>query len=512
MEIDPTTHVGSAVAKSDSYNGNHSGQIIECPIPASEVDRRNVYQIVIDNRHDSETIIDLRVPIVGERIPFVWRKYRPLSTRFTNTNTHCELSDADSEFSKKEIDDILSFAKNIGCEWGELDILRDRSTNRIYIVDLNNTPMGPPNGSTKDDGQKAIRLLVDAFSSSFLRPAATLSQAAPTSTRANQPNEADRLTKLGAATSTATTEPRQTTDAGRSALQGQPTGQKKTLAVVTMAYNETDMLPIWLRYYAAQVGADACYVVDHGTNDGSTDDLGGANRVRIPRSALDNPKRTDFCAELCGALLKYYDYVMYTDSDEIVTPDPAEHRTLIDYVSAAERAQVTSAFGLNVVHRLHHETALDLSRPIIGQRRWGFPTASMCKPLLIREPVKWSPGFHSSKHPILFDGLFLFHLAYYDLRTALRRQEKRRRTEKKTADTALHHRVGDDQVQAWITGWSSMKLDTGVTLQRDDPAMLDFATQVADSAKGREDKVFGVDLSIFSKRLWRVPERFVGVF
>jgi hypothetical protein len=332
-----------------------------------------------------------------------------------------------------------------------------------------------------------------------LRPRATHSDAAPRR----------GATPATGVTNMSTERPAQERPAESPAPGAPP---RKTLAVVTMAYNETDMLPIWLRYYAAQVGADACYVVDHGTNDGSTDDLRGANRVRLPRSALDNPKRTDFCAELCSALLKYYDYVMYTDSDEIVTPDPAEHRTLIDYVSAGERAPVTSALGLNLVHRLHHETTIDLSKPIIGQRRWGFPTSSMCKPLLIREPVKWAPGFHSSKHPIVFDGLYLFHLAYYDLRTALRRQEKRRQTEKKTADTAVHHRVGDDQVTAWISGWSSMKLDTDVTMRRDDPAVVEFATRVADSAKGREDKVFGIDLGISGNRLWRIPERFVGQF
>jgi hypothetical protein len=479
MNVDPTTHVGEAVAKADSYNGSHSGRIVRCPIRPDEVDRRSVYQIVVDNRVNDEMILDLRVAIVGGLIPFVWRKFRPIATRFSNVNRNCELSSAEAEFSQKEIAQILAFCRSAGCEWGELDVLRDRTTNRIYIVDLNNAPMGPPNGSTEEEGKRAISLLVQAFNSAFVPPA--------TSPAAARPAAAPMAQVLAPQ-------------------------QKKTLAVVTMAYNETDMLPIWLRYYGAQVGAEACYVVDHGTNDGSTDDLRGANRVRLPRSVLDNPKRTDFCAELCSALLKYYDYVMYTDSDEIVTPDPAEHRTLIDYVSAAERAPVTSALGLNLVHRLHHETQIDLSKPIIGQRRWGFPTSSMCKPLLIREPVKWAPGFHSSKHPIVFDGLYLFHLAYYDLQTALRRQEKRRQTEKKTADTAMHHRVGDDQVTAWISGWSSMKLDTDVTMRRDDPAVTEFAKRVADSAKGREEKVFGIDLGISGNRLWRIPARFVGQF
>ena len=299
---------------------------------------------------------------------------------------------------------------------------------------------------------------------------------------------------------------------GSAELEAPKMAQQKTLAVVTMVYNETDMLPLWLNYYIGQVGANACYVVDHGTNDGSTNDLRGAHRIGLPRSALDNTKRAQFIAEFCGALLKYYDYVMYTDSDEIVLADPAEYGSLLEYINGRDRAPVTTVLGLNLIHRLHHETVIDLSRPILGQRRWAFATASMCKPLLIREPVAWSPGFHSSRHSVVFDGLFLFHLAYYDLRTALRRQEKRRRTEKKTHDTALHHRVGDDEVTGWIDGWSSMPLDTAITLRRDDPQMVRFQDDVVHSTVGRENDVFGIDLDLQRAALWRVPERFVGAF
>lgn len=287
--------------------------------------------------------------------------------------------------------------------------------------------------------------------------------------------------------------------------------RRKTLACVTMTYNEADMLPIWLRYYGAQVGAEACYVVDHGSNDGSTDNLMGANRVRLPRSVLDNPKRTAFIGEFCGALLKYYDYVMYTDSDEIVVADPACYGSLLDYVQAS-RAPATSALGLNLLHRLHHEVHLDLEKPFLAQRSWVHPVASMCKPLLIREPVRWSPGFHSCEKPIVFDGLFLFHLAYMDLQTALRRQEKRRRTEKKDATTATHHRVDDNTVQGWIEGWSRMPTNTTVTLGHDCEPTREFMQRVIASSVGRENQLFGVDLSLNAKQLWKIPQRFASAF
>lgn len=287
------------------------------------------------------------------------------------------------------------------------------------------------------------------------------------------------------------------------------TPRRKSLACVTMTYNEADMLPVWLRHYGTQVGASACYVVDHGTTDGSTDDIGAANRVRIPRSSLDNPRRAAFLGEFCASLLRWYDYVLYTDTDEMLVADPVRWRNLCDYVDGP-RAGVTTAFGLNLVHRLHHEGPLDLTRQILAQRRWAFPAAAMCKPVLIREPIAWSPGFHSSDAPIVFDGLFLFHLAYADLRTALRRQEKRRQTPKHTADTALHHRVDDETVQGWITGWASMPTQHGVALDAGCREMLAFQDRVIFSAAQRQGHTFKIDLDIVGDRLWAVPDSFLN--
>ena len=43
-----------------------------------------------------------------------------------------------------------------------------------------------------------------------------------------------------------------------------------TCVVFTIVHNEDVMLPIWLRYYAKNVGAEHLWVLDHNTNDGST--------------------------------------------------------------------------------------------------------------------------------------------------------------------------------------------------------------------------------------------------
>jgi hypothetical protein len=48
-------------------------------------------------------------------------------------------------------------------DWGGLDILRDRRTKQIYIVDANKTDMGPPLALPLADKMRATRLLASAL-------------------------------------------------------------------------------------------------------------------------------------------------------------------------------------------------------------------------------------------------------------------------------------------------------------------------------------------------------------
>lgn len=169
LKIDPTKHVGQAVSKSDE-NATHDGQIITCPVPAREPDK--VYERLVNNVH-GDSVEDLRVPIVGDNIPLVYRKLRFRYDRFFNTNhTTITLTPAEA-FTEKELASILKFARGMQMDFGELDVLRDRDTGLIYIVDANKTPWGPPPAMPFFKSRKAVRLLASAFERSFLQPAAS---------------------------------------------------------------------------------------------------------------------------------------------------------------------------------------------------------------------------------------------------------------------------------------------------------------------------------------------------
>ena len=290
-------------------------------------------------------------------------------------------------------------------------------------------------------------------------------------------------------------------------------GAKPTLAVVTMVYNEVDLLPYWTRHYSRHVSPEHLYVLDHGSTDGSTRDLRPINVIRIPGSPLDDRRRTEAMELLTASLLKWYDFVAYVDCDELLVPDPDVAGDLPSFCQQVTTSVVTS-FGMNVLHRMHHEVVIRPDQEISLQRRYVLPTASMCKPSLINKPIRWAPGFHCYDGPPVFSGLFNFHLAYFDYPTALRRQEKRRNTPVVGRSTLedFHHYFSDDQLKATFEAWSRFACRNDATLRGDCPVMQPFVGRIMDSYERFKGRDYNIDLGLWGDQLWAVPDRFRGEF
>ena len=194
-------------------------------------------------------------------------------------------------------------------------------------------------------------------------------------------------------------------------------------AAVTFVYNESFNLPIWIRYFGSQFGNANLFVVDLGTNDGSTDDLRDVNRIVLPRDEFDEYARTNFINFLQQGLLNYYDTVIYTDADELVVPDPALFPDLRTYLEQTT-FDYTACVGLNIVHMLNREQPLDVRKPILHQRRFARFLSASCKPCVSRVPMNWSPGFHGSDKPPKIDpALYSFHTKWMDYSLAMQRQK-----------------------------------------------------------------------------------------
>lgn len=163
--VDPRTHQGPAVEKSDA-NATHDGHIIHLPI--SDPRPGFIYQIILDNTVSDTEVMDLRVPVMGEVIPMVFGKYKTMDLRFTNDMSRSDLRSTKGTFSNEELDQIRRFCVEMKADFCELDIIRDKASDLIYIIDLNTTPYGPPAGLKEDDRLKALQLYSEAFREAYL--------------------------------------------------------------------------------------------------------------------------------------------------------------------------------------------------------------------------------------------------------------------------------------------------------------------------------------------------------
>lgn len=160
--VDPLIFEGRCVRKSN-LNALHDGKVIDCPI--AEVDENCIYQILIDNETNDGSIMDIRVPIVKQTIPFVFLYFRPVEIRFSSEIKVIKTADTPDIFTEEEHKNIIRFCGELGLDYGELDVLRDRRDGKIYIVDANTTPHGPP--VHLGSRQTGLRRLATTFEDQF---------------------------------------------------------------------------------------------------------------------------------------------------------------------------------------------------------------------------------------------------------------------------------------------------------------------------------------------------------
>ncbi|MDZ5621221.1 glycosyltransferase family 2 protein [Nocardioides bizhenqiangii] len=190
------------------------------------------------------------------------------------------------------------------------------------------------------------------------------------------------------------------------------------VAVITMARDEGDLLPLWVSHYARHVGIDNLVVLDDNSVDGSTEGLGcTVHRVPELRGGPSfEPVRMRLMNGLAAGLLAVYDYVVFVDVDEFLVTDPTRYPRLPDLIEDRGRPEVLGVMGLNVVHVPSVEPEpLDLGRPLLEQRGFAKFTPLMCKPSVKRINAGWAVSSHGIKAPYSIDPeLFMIHLKFAD--------------------------------------------------------------------------------------------------
>jgi hypothetical protein len=281
-------------------------------------------------------------------------------------------------------------------------------------------------------------------------------------------------------------------------------------AAITFVYNENYNLPIWIGYFGAQFGTKNLYVVDLGTNDGSTDNLGDVNKIAVPREEFDEYAKTNFINFLQQGLLNYYDTVIYTDADELVVPDPALFPDLKAYLEQST-FDYASCIGLNIIHMLNLEEPMELGRPILPQRRYAKFLSATCKPCVSRVPMNWAPGFHCSDKPPQIDpALFMFHTKWMDYNLSMQRQKVSR--EAAYSDRTVKQGMGAHSRYDYDRFVREGFFDPINEMAQRGVAKFDFSAEIAAINDGAAlaSGVHYIPMNI--SKIVEIPERFKTVF
>ena len=167
VEKEQLPTLGRNIIIKSNKNSTHDGKIVEPPFSIDDPrigSSDSVLSLEIRSRTDIHT--DYRVCIFGYSCGLTNMARKRKEERFGGifkSAISMHLSPhPESFFSSDEILKINNFCKNIGLEYGEIDVMRDEIDDKIYILDITSTPGGYYNFYGESAQYKSLLDIADA--------------------------------------------------------------------------------------------------------------------------------------------------------------------------------------------------------------------------------------------------------------------------------------------------------------------------------------------------------------
>ncbi len=235
----------------------------------------------------------------------------------------------------------------------------------------------------------------------------------------------------------------------------------RSIAALTIAFNEDDILPHWAEHYGSVLGFEHLYVIDDGSDRDPRSYLpAGVNVIRQPRTSFDSWRLCRSLSQMQRFLLETYDLVLVLDSDEFLVTDRVDVENFAEHLRADypwERPIVRPC-GWELIHDIDHEKPLIPEQPILAQRAKLLRATIFDKPCITAAEISLFPGNHNcfeeSAHA---PELHLIHLRWFDLSFALAKGLRYTRTEWAQLDLAVglsdHQRLTVNQIESKVRGY-----------------------------------------------------------
>lgn len=262
------------------------------------------------------------------------------------------------------------------------------------------------------------------------------------------------------------------------------------IAAITQVKDEAVLLPIWLRHYGGQVGYRNLFVIDDRSSDGSTTQLNIGGVFRRDLRPFDEIERALEISLFVQELLRFYDWVIYTDVDELLILDPVLSLPLSDYLQRMSGNHL-NAVGINLLQHPNGEGDYTSDSPVLTQRKFGALARGYFKQLVHRAPARFAAGFHwTNRSRNYAPGLYLLHLAFFDRETTRKRWMVRNKIQWSEAAMEAGHgaqfRVpGDEFVEERFRQFRARFASVAPAAQFE-PAILAFLKRVEAERTGED--------------------------
>lgn len=159
------------------------------------------------------------------------------------------------------------------------------------------------------------------------------------------------------------------------------------ICAITMTYRDHWALDQWYRHYARHLGGQNLYVVAHGADPAIAAICPEASIVTLPRDRLDgfDTWRAGVLNGLQSALIGVYDWVIRTDTDELICLDPERHASFADFFETCTEDAVF-ALGLTIAEQ-PGDRPLGSGEPALAARRNAEFSGHYSKAFAVRTAV-----------------------------------------------------------------------------------------------------------------------------
>ena len=201
---------------------------------------------------------------------------------------------------------------------------------------------------------------------------------------------------------------------------------KNKCAVFTIVKNEYYFLPKWINHYSKFFDKKDIYILDHESNDGSTDNLNVNIKRIIHNLAFDHQWLVDTIQNFQKELLEKYECVIFAESDELLYSLDKDLNLIIDDFLKVNDPYITG-IGYEIIQDIENEKFLNDTEEIILNRNYWFRHPLYDKTLISKVPLRWQWGFHDIiGAPKNFSfNLYLAHLHRCDFKLMVKRHQER---------------------------------------------------------------------------------------